>query len=1413
MKETMILDSAVFQLTPTRTRCELLISSGGVTDKLASGLLKPFLLHLKTAEEQIEKGGYSIVLEVASGDAKSWFTKGTLQRFVRFVSTPEILERITTIEIEIIQIEESINVQCNEASLAVVEKPPKSNANGSTEGKNVMVDLNLERSIVPFKPRRELVNDIPPVQGESSKVQLLKILESRKIVLQKEQGMAYAQAAAAGFDNEHMADLVLFADYFGALRLRKSCLNIMEMYKRKHEAGLWVEEMEMSAMEDNSALSEVSFTGASEFMLNSNSVCQTKIHAASDDPSNINELKQTAGLQGPNGNYTNLSHNRDNGISTTAQVPMGIAGGNENFQQPAMPVWLGQPPQYVQNFQSHMVGSGPPVQGFHGIPVQGIQMGSPYYQSYSGNSYWPQFNPIFHPPLRSESSGMSTVPAGSKHYPTDGTEVGSPGSLRSAPQSQGLMDQGGHSELEKECEVRPLKTSNGRSSNRSGNKHSGMVVIRNINYITSKEHDGISEKSEPESDSDPEIVIDLSEIKQKHEGGFSRKKGSHNKFSESHNSSEKNGKYEENTDNGGEDDNSSWQVFQTCLLKDSESSQNKSKNDSGNAIHANERASVEPEMDMKIKEHMITENTDMQAIFELEANHGESGIRSNMSKEPWLLPQRGSTWDEKHAVIGDEKDKLSIQKKPVIDDSIIISEKHSEIKLGHTVRQWDTGDNIEHTINRNDDHLHPGIQNEQYLVDDSFMVSTRSAPQEQANIQWKTEINMDFELPPIVKGDCSSNDVPKNKPETSISWEPADLLMVPERNTERDSLGQSWHPAIDNDIQELVNIVDQKYPDADLNSDVGEKGILKQNQSNSNVKELPEMKSKEEQLRAAEEALAKRKAGTTTRSGKKTKPSPLAEAQLRAEKLRAFKATLQKTKKEKEEEDRKRIEDLKMQRQKRIAGRTNSIGSKSTPSSQSSKQQLGKPTTTGNLSLSMQKDRASNNLSTARSLPRPITKISNEAINRLSSHKSKASGDSLSQSVSARVALRKESSIVSKQVRSVVQAKQIPPNLKNNSNQPVQKVSTGKANQLSSNELNVLRKENKENGSMSDVKKSSNQGLNLQQGTEAGKFKTNEAMSNSTPSDNSDLNKKSAVARTSTQSANTTEGSQEIHPDLNKEVGKQALPSSGGINMDNGVKKFKSIKSTDGHVHNNNSGLQIRENSQLMKSDSSKVTEIKDHVKVSVQAYDSRVKEDKSTNSGHFATQKSTVTNVKQPGENKQSTLEGLVDDGFEIIKVSEAYTNSLTEVAKSGSPNSKQLNQQGSFKISSFVLERCNPELNDKAPNATVSSLNDSPSKSFKFCTSNVPATPEIGIPSEEVFTPKLNVFGSNDPRVISSTPPSASPDLQSIHKSAPEKFPVADDGKSDPTNSRKRWGNSENSAKELAGNVVENQDVEHLD
>jgi len=103
------LDSAAFQLTPTRTRCDLVVTANGRKEKIASGLLNPFVAHLKAAQDQIAKGGYTILLQPApeAGDAP-WFTRGTLDRFVRFVSTPEVLERVTTVESEILQLQDAI---------------------------------------------------------------------------------------------------------------------------------------------------------------------------------------------------------------------------------------------------------------------------------------------------------------------------------------------------------------------------------------------------------------------------------------------------------------------------------------------------------------------------------------------------------------------------------------------------------------------------------------------------------------------------------------------------------------------------------------------------------------------------------------------------------------------------------------------------------------------------------------------------------------------------------------------------------------------------------------------------------------------------------------------------------------------------------------------------------------------------------------------------------------------------------------------------------------------------------------------------------------------------------------------------------------------------------------------------------
>ncbi|KAG9459001.1 hypothetical protein H6P81_003509 [Aristolochia fimbriata] len=72
--------------------CELFVSGEGKTEKLASGLVKPFITHLTVVEEQVAQAVPSIKLEVERRkNVGTWVTKGTVERFVRFLFSPDLV--------------------------------------------------------------------------------------------------------------------------------------------------------------------------------------------------------------------------------------------------------------------------------------------------------------------------------------------------------------------------------------------------------------------------------------------------------------------------------------------------------------------------------------------------------------------------------------------------------------------------------------------------------------------------------------------------------------------------------------------------------------------------------------------------------------------------------------------------------------------------------------------------------------------------------------------------------------------------------------------------------------------------------------------------------------------------------------------------------------------------------------------------------------------------------------------------------------------------------------------------------------------------------------------------------------------------------------------------------------------------
>ncbi|KAF8023718.1 hypothetical protein BT93_F1030 [Corymbia citriodora subsp. variegata] len=209
MTSEMPLDHAVFQLSPKRSRCELIVSSNGNSEKLASGLVKPFVAHLKVAEEQFARAAQSIKLETRKhNNGETWFTKGTLERFVRFVSTPEVLELVNTFDAEMSQLEAARRIY------SMGSGDQNSDASGGDEAGIAAAD--------------------------ATKKELLRAIDVRLAAVRQDLTTACTRASATGFNPDSVSDLQLFADYFGANRLNEACSKFLLLCQRRPDLlPLW----------------------------------------------------------------------------------------------------------------------------------------------------------------------------------------------------------------------------------------------------------------------------------------------------------------------------------------------------------------------------------------------------------------------------------------------------------------------------------------------------------------------------------------------------------------------------------------------------------------------------------------------------------------------------------------------------------------------------------------------------------------------------------------------------------------------------------------------------------------------------------------------------------------------------------------------------------------------------------------------------------------------------------------------------------------------------------------------------------------------------------------------------------------------------------------------------------------------
>ncbi|KAJ4967882.1 hypothetical protein NE237_014583 [Protea cynaroides] len=888
MKSTTRLDSVVFHLTPTRTRCDLVIIANGKTEKIVSGLLNPFLAHLKAAQEQMAKGGYSISLEPNCGSDATWFTKGTVERFVRFVSTPEVLERVKTIESEILQIEEAIAIQSNEnLGLSTVEDYQTRSVE-SIGGSKPVSDADAAKAIVLYQPGTQ-----PPdsngstTQEENSKVKLLKVLETRKTVLQKEQGMAFARAVAAGFDIDHMAPLISFAECFGATRLMEACISFMELWKGKQESGQW---LEIDAAEAMSSRSDLSSMNASGILFPSEIKKQKEFGEAWPESHGELGLESNGKANGADSDMS--SHpNRDKKPLMDPQLPLGHHEYFQGqFQHPMFPQWpIHSPP-----------GAPPVFQGYH-------MQAMPYYPSYPGNG--PFFPPPYPPPVE-DSRFNDTRRMGQKRHSMDSKDSNTESEREMGAYNKKSPD---GSELEKEgSRFREPRRKAGRSDKRK----SGMVVIRNINYVTSNRQNSSGSEShsssDPETDEEPEdLHVDAPDVKHNNNTRTSKSKGSHTNSNDTWDSYDKDGiVYGQGADGGH------WQAFQNCLLRDD----NENSRGVNEGMFAMEKESKVRRRKNTDGDPIIPHGQDSGEVqegrsFEFDTVSAKLTRMLKLENEELVLskgelPGGGSREGQVDVQLTEIEGGRRVHRRISEDDFMIYGrENHSGVT--NFLSDPLSGNGFGHAANNSDRNSSHNV------TDESFIIPLRANSVDQVGTDNRIAMDIGSEqLSALQKTEDSSGRI-----RHQLSYEPDDLSLMPERGTEKETIG--YDPAMDYEMQ--------------LHNEVK---VTNRNKEENVTKVGSKKPDKDKKSKVIRDGLEKRKIDPAMRKGKPSKLSPLTEAQARADRLRAFKADLQKVKKEKEEEEAQRLEALKRERQKRIAARGSSGPASSPLSSQQSRSRL-----------------------------------------------------------------------------------------------------------------------------------------------------------------------------------------------------------------------------------------------------------------------------------------------------------------------------------------------------------------------------------------------------------------------------------------------------------------------------------------
>ncbi|CAL5413599.1 unnamed protein product [Camellia sinensis] len=712
----------------------------------------------------------------------------------------------------------------------------------ASAGDKTVTDANEERAIVLYKP-----DSHPPeangsiAQEGNSKVQLLKVLETRRSVLQKEQGMAFARAVAAGFDIDHMAPLVSFAECFGASRLMDACSRFVDLWKGKHETGQW---LEIEAAEAMSNRSDFSAMNASGIMLSSMANKQNESHGdlASED-------NGKAAIDASAGDKTVTDANEERAIvlykpdSHPPEANGSIAqDGNSKY------ILVLRTRRSVLQKEQGMAFARAVAAGFdidHMAPLVSF----------------------------AECFGASRLMDACSRFVD----------LWKGKHETGQW-------LEIEAAEAMSNRSDFSAMNASGIMLSSMANKQN------ESHGDLALEDNGKAAIDASAGDKTVTVANEERAIVLYKPDSHPPEANGSIAQEGNSKY--------------ILVLRVQLLKVLETRRSVLQKEQGMAFARAVAAGFDidhmaPLVSFAVVGRDSPEGQDGR-ITEFHKASGNVARMLRASNDEGLISRGeghygdgiGSTDDQMDIQFTETNGRKVLYRNNAIDDFMIVGRENQSHFLSSSDPLVVNG--FTRATNNLDG------SSPQDMIDESFIVPFRSMSLDHVGTNVRTAIDMDSELPSTMQ----RSEYSSNRTGNQINYEPDDLSFMPECGTEKMTTG--YDPALDYEMQahvEDAGSLDNRNKEVEVD-----------------VKQGSKKSDKDRKSKVAPDALDKKTVGPI-RKGKTSKMRPLEDARARAEKLRAFKADIQKMKKNKEEEYRKRLETLKMEREKRIAARTAQLAS------------------------------------------------------------------------------------------------------------------------------------------------------------------------------------------------------------------------------------------------------------------------------------------------------------------------------------------------------------------------------------------------------------------------------------------------------------------------------------------------------